>query len=91
MAGNGSFVGGGGEGLRLGQLQSAIRLLSLWTCLLQLSGGVDEAVLAWLVAVSPIVGKFSLIMPRAVHVSLLRKSLSEAFVTCDPASFSQGT
>ena len=45
--------------------------------------------LVWLCVVSPTVGKSFVIMPRAMHASLLRKSLSELSVT-DLASLKRG-
>ncbi len=61
-----------------------MRLLSLCEDVLHVlfvSASSATPVLVWLFVVSPMVGKLSVIMPSAIHASLLRKSLSELSVT----------
>ena len=76
----------GGGGLQCGQVHGELDALSGAFALSE--GGVSDAshavsgsvmLNAWIV--SPTVGKFLVIMPSAVQVSRLRKSLSESLVT----------
>ena len=79
-------MGFGGGVLRRGQVHGELDALSGAFALSE--GGVSDAshavsgsvvLHAWIV--SPTVGKFLVIMPSAVQVSRLRKSLSESLVT----------
>ena len=74
------WLGWSGEvSWRLGQSQLTARppppLMGAW------SSSKVAAVSVWGLATSPIIGKFSVIMPRAMQASLLINSLSELSVT----------
>lgn len=77
LAGNGNCSGVGGGGSRLGQSQTSVSTEEIGSRFEESSRFVDKLALFM---VSPMFGNDFVIMPSAVHASLLRNILSELSV-----------